>query len=49
MKPAEIAEIECRDREMFSYGTDFEDYKKYLQVDVIPETVFLVVRVYNFT
>jgi hypothetical protein len=49
MKPAEVAEVECRDNEMFQYGTDFEDYKKYLKVDVISETVFLVVRVYNFT
>lgn len=49
MKPAEVAEIECRDREMFEYGSDFEDYKHYMKVETVPETVFLLVRVYNFT
>lgn len=49
MKPAEVAEIECRNKEMFQYGTDFEEYKALLKVEVIPETIFLAVRVYNFT
>lgn len=28
MKPAEIAEIECRDMDLFKYGADFEECKK---------------------
>lgn len=49
MKPAEIAEIECRDKELFQNGHDFEDYKKHNQIADLPEVIHLVVRVYNFT
>lgn len=33
MKPAEVAEIECRNSDMFRYGSDFEDYKAWLKVE----------------
>lgn len=49
MKPAEVAEIECRNGEMFTYGTDYEEYKLHLKVEQPPPVVFLMVRVYNFT
>lgn len=36
MKPGQIAQIECRDKSLFCYGSDYEDYKKYHALEVAP-------------
>lgn len=49
MKPAEIAFVECRDKELFQFGQDYEEMKQLLKFDQTPERIKLVIRVYNFT
>ena len=33
MKPAEVAEVQCRDKSLFTYGTDFKQYKQLTGVE----------------
>ena len=49
MKPAEVAEIECRDKSLFTYGSDFKLFKESTGVEQIPERIKLGVRLYNFS
>ena len=51
MKPAEIAEIECRDMDLFRYGLDYEELSTLWPKEkkFPPESVKMEVRVYNFT
>lgn len=48
MKPAEIAEVECRDVSLFEFGSDYEYYCQHWEGEV-KAPVKIVVRVYNFT
>jgi hypothetical protein len=49
MKPAEIALVEGRDKELFQYGADYDELKALLGFTSTPEVVKMIVRIYNFT
>ena len=48
MKPAEIAELECRDPSLFQYGEDYKDYLQFIGVQEVPSRIKFTIRVYNF-